>query len=118
VATGEFYTQKSREEMLKKEPTRGVIVYKCPDSWVADWIKLPGVAIGSDGMPMIPDDGLTRDTPYEDFPNTHPHFSGSFAKALRLARENNISLMQAVSMTGYNYTKPLDDMGLKAMQVR
>jgi len=118
VATGEFYTQKSREEMLKKEPTRGVIVYKCPDSWVADWIKLPGVAIGSDGMPMVPDDGLTWDTPYEDFPNTHPRFSGSFAKVLRLARENNIPLMQAVSMTSYNYAKPLGDMGLKAMQVR
>ena len=118
VATGEFYTQKSREEMLKKEPTRPVILYKCPDSWVADWIKLPGVAIGSDGMPLTPDDNLTWDTPYEDFPNTHPRFTGSFAKVLRLARENNIPLMQAVSMTSYNYAKPLGAMGLKAMQVR
>ena len=118
VATGEFYTQKSREEMLEKEPTRPVIVYKCPDEWVVDWVKLPGVAIGSDGMPMIPDDGLTWDTPYEDLPNTHPRFAGSFAKVFRLARENNIPLMQAVSMTSYNYAKPLGDMGLKAMQVR
>ncbi len=30
VATGEYYTEKTREEMLKKEPTRPVIVYKCP----------------------------------------------------------------------------------------
>jgi N-acyl-D-glutamate deacylase len=37
---------------------------------------------------------------------------------LRVARENNIPLMQAVSMTSYNYAKPLGDMGLKAMQVR
>jgi hypothetical protein len=118
VETGEFYTEQSRKEMLKKEPVRPVIVYKCPDSWVADWIKLKGVAIGSDGMPIIPDDGLTWDTPYEDFPNTHPRFSGSFAKVLRLARENNIPLMQAVSMTSYNYAKPLGNMGLKAMQVR
>ena len=118
VATGEFYTRKTREEMLKKEPTRAVIVYKCPDSWVVDWIKLPGVAIGSDGMPLIPDDNLTWDTPYKDFPNTHPRFAGTFAKVLRLARDNNIPLMQAVSMTSYNYAKPLGDMGLKAMQVR
>jgi hypothetical protein len=118
VATGEFYTQKTREEMLKKEPTRPVIVIKCPEAWVADWVKLPGVAIGSDGMPMVPDDGLTWDTPYEKFPNTHPRFAGSFAKVLRLARENNVPLMQAVSMTSYNYAKPLGDMGLKAMQVR
>ena len=117
VATGEFYTQQTREEMLKKEPTRPVIVYKCPDEWVADWVKLPGVAIGSDGMPLLPDDNLTWDTPYEDFPNTHPRFSGSFSKVLRIARENNIPLMQAVAMTSYNYAKPLGDMGLKAMQV-
>jgi len=118
VATGEFYTQQTREEMLRKEPTRPVIVYKCPEEWVVDWIKLPGVAIGSDGMPLLPDDNLTWDTLYEDFPNTHPRFAGSFAKVLRIARENNIPLMQAVAMTSYNYAKPLGNMGLKAMQVR
>jgi hypothetical protein len=118
VATGEFYTQKSREEMLKKEPTRLVLVYKSPESAIVDWLKMPGVAIGSDGMPMIPDDNLTWDTPFEDLPNTHPRTSGSFATVLRLARENNIPLMQAVSMTSYNYAKPLGEMGLKSMQVR
>ena len=118
VATGKFYTQKSREEMLKKEPTRLVLVYKIPESAIVDWIKMPGVAIGSDGMPMIPDDNLTWDTPYEDLPNTHPRTSGSFATVLRLARENNIPLMQAVSMTSYNYARPLGEMGLKSMQVR
>ena len=118
VATGEFYTQKSREEMLKKEPVRLVLVYKNPESAIVDWLKMPGVAIGSDGMPMIPDDNLTWDTPFEDLPNTHPRTSGSFGTVLRLARENNIPLMQAVSMTSYNYAKPLGDMGLKAMQVR
>jgi N-acyl-D-aspartate/D-glutamate deacylase len=79
---------------------------------------MKGVAIGSDGMPLMPDEGLTWDTPYDKLPNTHPRFSGSFAKVLRLTRENDIPLMQAVSMTSYNYAKPLGDMGLKAMQVR
>jgi len=118
VATGEFYTQESREEMLKKEPTRPVIVFKCPEEWVPNWVKMKGVAIGSDGMPLVPDEGLAWDTPYDKLPNTHPRFSGSFAKVLRLARENDIPLMQAVSMTSYNYAKPLGDMGLKAMQKR
>lgn len=118
VETGEFYSQQSRVDMLKKQPTRPVIVYKCPEEWVVNWVKLKGVGIGSDGMPILPDDGLAWDTPYDKFPNTHPRFSGSFAKVLRLARENNIALMQAVSMTSYNYAKPLGDMGLKAMQVR
>ncbi len=118
VATGEFYTQKSREEMLKKEPTRAVIVYKMPKEAIVDWLKMPGVAIGSDGMPLIPFTGLTRNTPYEDLPNVHPRSSGAFAKTLRLGQDNNIPLMQLVSMTSYNYAKPLGDMGLKAMQVR
>ncbi|MFH6767213.1 amidohydrolase family protein [Gaetbulibacter aquiaggeris] len=118
VATGEFYTQKSREEMLKKEPTRAVIVYKMPVEAIVDWLKMPGVAIGSDGMPLIPYTGLTRNTPFEDLPNVHPRTSGAFAKTLRLGQDNNIPLMQLVSMTSYNYAKPLGEMGLKAMQVR
>ena len=118
VATGEFYTQKSREEMLKKEPTRVVLVYKMPESAVADWLRMPGVALCTDGMPLVPDDNLTWDTPYEELPNTHPRFAGSYAKALRMARENKIPLMQVVAMTGFNWARPLGDMGLKAMQER
>jgi len=118
VETGKFFTQEWREELLKTEPTRPVIVYKCPEEWVVNWIKMKGVAIGSDGMPLMPDDGLTWDTPYDKFPNTHPRFSGSFAKVLRVAREHDVPLMQAVSMTSYNYAKPLGDMGLEAMKIR
>lgn len=118
IETGEFYTEESRREMLKKEPTRLVVLYKMPEEAILDWIKMPGVAIGSDGMPLFPDDGLTWETPFDELPNAHPRFSGSFAKVLRMARENNIPLIQAVSMTSYNYAKPLGDMGLKAMQVR
>jgi len=118
VETGEFYTEQTRAEMLKAQPTRPVLVYKMPKEAIVDWVKLPGVAIGSDGMPLLPDEGLTWDTPYDKLPNTHPRFSGSFAAVLRIARENNIPLMQAVAMTSYNYARPLGDMGLKAMQVR
>jgi len=118
VATGEWYTQKSREEMIKKEPTRAVLVFKMPESTIVDWLKLPGESICTDGMPMIPEDGLTWDTPYEKLPNTHPRASGSYAKALRLARENNLPLIQIVAMTSYNSAKPLGQMGLKAMQER
>ncbi len=118
VETGKFYTEQTRTEMLKKQPTRPVVVYKMPKETIANWVRLPGVAIGSDGMPLVPDDKLKWDTPYEDLPNTHPRFAGAFAKVLRIARENNIPLMQAVAMTSYNYAKPLGKMGLKAMQAR
>jgi hypothetical protein len=118
VATGEWYTPEKREEMLKTEPTRLVLVYKMPESAILDWLKLPGVSVVTDGMPMIPDDGLTWNTPYEQLPNGHPRAAGSYAKALRLARENNIPLMQVLAMTSYNSALPLGRMGLKAMQER
>lgn len=118
VATGKFYTQQSREEMLKKEPTRMVIIYKMPESAIVNWLRMPGVALCTDAMPLIPDDNITWDTPYEDLPNNHPRFAGSYAKALRMGRENNIPLMQIVAMTSYNSAKPLGKMGLKAMQER
>ena len=63
-----------------------------PESAIVDWLKLPGVAIGSDGMPLIPWDGLQWDTPYEEFPNAHPRSAGCYAKAYRVARENNIPI--------------------------
>ena len=118
VATGEWYTPEKRAEMLKKDPTRPVLVFKMPESAIIDWLKLPSVSVVTDGMPMIPDDQLTWDTPYEKLPNTHPRAAGSFAKALRLARENNIPLMQIIAMTSYNSAAPLGKMGLKAMQMR
>ncbi len=118
VATGEWYTPEKREEVLKTEPTRAVLVFKMPESAIVDWLKLPGVSVVTDGMPMIPDDKLTWDTPYEKLPNTHPRAAGSFAKALRLARENNIPLMQIIAMTSYNSAAPLGKMGLTSMQKR
>jgi len=39
---------------------------------------------------------------YEDLPNTDPRAAGSFAKALRLAREHELPLMQVVPMTSYD----------------
>jgi len=116
--TGEWYTQKSREEMLKKDPTRIVLVFKMPESAILDWLQLKDVSLITDGMPMLPDDDLSWDTPFEQLPNTHPRAAGSYAKAFRLARENNIPLMQIVAMSSYNSARPLGMMGLKAMQER
>ena len=67
---------------------------------------------------MIPEDNLTWDTPYEKLPNVHPHGTGTNAKALQLARENNIPLLQIVAMSSYNTAAPPRKTGLKAMQER
>nr|WP_321398595.1 amidohydrolase family protein [uncultured Desulfobacter sp.] len=118
VQTNTFFTQESREEMLKKDPTRPVVVYKMPESAIIEWLRLPGVAIASDGMPIVPWEGLKWDTPYDKLPNAHPRSAGAYAKAFRLGRENDIPLMQIVAMTSYNSANPLGKMGLKAMQER
>ena len=118
VGTGKFYTQESREEMLKTDPTRPVVLFKMPESAVIEWLKFPGVAIASDGFPLFPNENLKWDTPYEELPNAHPRTAGTYAKAFRLGRENNIPLMQIVAMTSYNTANPLGKTGLKAMQER
>jgi N-acyl-D-glutamate deacylase len=82
-----------------------------------DWLKMPGVAIASDTMPIITD-SITWDTPFEDLPNSHPRGAGSFARALRMGRENKIPLMQTVAQLSYNSALPLSKLGLKAMQER
>jgi len=115
--TGEWYTQESRAEMMAKEPARLVLVYKMPEEAIVDWLKLPDVAIASDGMPIM-DDSITWDTPYEDLPNAHPRGAGSYARALRLGRENGIPLMQTLAQCSYNSARPLGETGLKAMQER
>ncbi len=115
--TGEFYTQETRAEMIKKEPARLVQVYKMPPEAVTDWLKMPGVAIASDTMP-IAGDGFAWDTPYEDLPNSHPRGAGSFARALRMGRENGIPLMQSLAQTSWNSARPLSELGLKSMQER
>jgi N-acyl-D-glutamate deacylase len=115
--TGEFYTRESRAAMIEREPARLVLVYKMPESAIVDWLKLPGVAIASDGMPIISDD-ITWDTPFEELPNSHPRGAGSCAKALRLGRENGIPLMQSLAQLSYNSARPLGKLGLKAMQER
>lgn len=117
VLTGEWYTQQTREEMLKKEPVRLVIIYKMPESAIIDWLRMRGASIASDTMPILAD-WVTWDTPYEDLPNSHPRGAASYAKTLRLGRENDIPLMQNLAQLSYNSAKPLGDMGLKAMQER
>jgi hypothetical protein len=117
-STNKFFTRQTYEEILKKDPTRPVVLYKMPESAIINWLRLPGVSLITDGMPMIPDDNLSWDTPYDKLPNGHPRVAGTYAKGLRLARENNIPLMQIVAMSSYNSAAPLGKMGLKAMQER
>ena len=115
-ATNEFYTLETYEADIAKDPTKIVVVYKMPEDDIVAWLRLPGVTIASDAMP-IPGD-WAWDTPYEALPNTHPRTAGSHALALRLGRENGIPLMQSLSQLSYTSAKHLGDLGLESMQER
>jgi N-acyl-D-glutamate deacylase len=58
------------------------------------------------------------DFPLDKLGNTHPRTTGSRGATLRLGRENNIPMMQLMSILSYNAAKHLGDTGLKFMQER
>ena len=111
-----FYTRERYEKEVKENPTKVIILFKIPPEQIKQWIKMPGVTVACDSMPVIGD--FTWDTHYENLPNTHPRGAGAHALALRLARENNVPLMQVLSMLSYTSAKHLGDTGLEAMKVR
>jgi hypothetical protein len=115
--TGDFYTAETFADAHKNDPARQAVVYKMPESDAAKWLTLKGATMASDAMFAPPYFGAW-DTPADQIGNTHPRTAGARAKALRLGRENDIPLMQLMSILSYNSAKHLGDTGLKAMQER
>jgi N-acyl-D-glutamate deacylase len=115
--TGEFYTQQSYEAGLKENPTKEIILYKMPPEDAVSWLKLKGTTMASDAMAAEPINGPWN-TPLDQLGNMHPRGAGARAISVRLARENDIPLMQIMSILSYNAAKHLGDTGLKAMQER
>jgi N-acyl-D-aspartate/D-glutamate deacylase len=60
---------------------------------------------------------LHWESTYKDY-SGHPRAAGTHAKVLRLAREQGVSLMHALSQLSYWHAKHLRDTGLVAMQER
>ena len=111
-----FYTEDSYHEMMETDPGRGIVLYKMPAQQVPDWLRMEGITMGSDGMP-IPD-SYGWDTPYEALPNMHPRGAGARGRTLRIAREEGIPLMHVLAAMSYRPAKYLGDTGLKAMHER
>lgn len=111
-----FYTEESYHEMMKTDPGRGIVLYKMPPSKIPEWLRMEGITMGSDGMP-IPT-SYDWDTPYDALPNMHPRAAGSRGKTLRIARENDIPLMHVLAALSYRPAKHLGATGLKAMDLR
>lgn len=118
--SGEFYTLEKYRKVLAEAPATQIVLYKMPPDDIPDWCRLPGVVYASDAM-MMPggwNDPPSWETPYEKIPNTHPRLAGTHGTCLRLAREQNIPLMQVLAASSYNAANYLGKTGLQAMKVR
>ena len=113
-ALNKFLTKAEYLRLAKSDPVRQVIVYKSRPDEIIEWLKLPGVAIGSDGMPLFG----AWDKHHETMPNTHPRRAGTRARSLRLAREHGLDMAQLIAGLSSNAAVYLGNMGLKAMQER
>ncbi len=115
--TGEFYTLETYKETVASEPSRLIVIFKQPEENQAKWLTLKGVTMASDATAATPYDA-PWDYPLEQLGNTHPRTAGARGATIRLGRENNIPMMQLMSILSYNAAKHLGDTGLKSMQER
>ncbi len=115
--TGEFYTLETYKATVKSEPTRPIVVFKMPEEDQAKWLTLKGVTMASDATAAMPYDA-PWDYPLEKLGGSHPRTAGARGATIRLGRENNIPMMQLMSILSYNAAKHLGDTGLKFMQER
>jgi N-acyl-D-glutamate deacylase len=114
--TQRFFTEQSYRDTLAEDPTRVIISYKMPSELIPEWLRLEGIVMGSDGMPI--DARYGWDTPFDALPNMHPRGAGARARSLRLAREHDIPLMHVLAALSYRSAKHLGDAGLEAMRER
>ena len=115
--TGEYYTLETYKTTVASEPTRPIVVFKMPEEDQAKWLTLKGVTMASDATAATPYDA-PWDYPMEKLGGTHPRTAGARGATIRLGRENNIPMMQLMSILSYNAAKHLGDTGLKFMQER
>ena len=115
--TGEYYTLETYKATVASEPTRPIVIFKQPEENEAKWLTLKGVTMASDAVAATPYDA-PWDYPMEKLGGTHPRTAGTRGKTIRLGRENNIPMMQLMSIMSYNAAKHLGDTGLKFMQER
>ena len=107
----------SKEEFLKLNPGKEILVYKQPEESIEKWLRLKGVALANDAL-MATDVNAAWDTPYEKLEGLHPRTAGARGLALRYAREKDIPLMNVLAQLSYVSAKHLGDMGLTSMQER
>lgn len=111
-----FLSEASFLALRSKHPVHPILIHKMAEREVPNWLGLEGTTIASDGLPDL--NFRPLNTPLETLPNAHPRAAGSYAKALRLAREHEIDLMSVLRQTSYTTAKHLGETGLASMQNR
>ncbi len=115
--TGEYYTLDTYKATVASDPSRPIVVFKMPAEDAPKWLTLKGVTVASDAVGATPYEA-PWDYPFEKLGGTHPRTAGARGATIRLGRENNIPMMQLMSILSYNAAKHLGDTGLKFMQER
>ncbi len=118
--TGETFTLESYQAKVQEDP--GYIIILCfpyKEEWLKYFLQVPHMTVAGDAMPGTDIDSeiLAPDAPFTDYVG-HPRTAGSHAASFRLARENNVPLMQTISQNSYWTALHLGEAGLEAMQKR
>ena len=119
-ATDSFLTKEQYLDYAENDPGRAIVAFipKRKD-WIKYWLTMPHMVVGSDAMPGFGTSGelLPYDASETEYTG-HPRTVSSFAKTLKLAREQNVPLMFTLAQLSYWSAKHLGDTGLEAMQER
>ncbi len=114
-------TKERYEDLMKNDRGHTVLFYHCTEKTLAEVVVHPGVAIESDAMPYVGDDGNTLpwDAPYETAKG-HPRAAGAHAKTLRMVREKkwDMPLMLALDKMSLMVARFLEDNGVEPMKAK
>lgn len=118
VETNTPLTKETYEKYRKEAPGTAMIMHHIKHADMMKALTDPKSFVGSDAFPYIDEKGnpLAWDAPYEDGLG-HPRGAGTHAKMLRLAREGNITLMEAVAKMTYYPARFVENM-VPDMRVR
>ncbi len=115
--TNEYLTLETYKATIASTPTKPIVVFKQPEENIVKWLRLKGVTMASDATAATPYDA-PWDFPMDSLGGTHPRTAGARGATIRLGRENNIPMMQLVSILSYNAAKHLGETGLTFFQER
>lgn len=103
-------------QIAADDPGRAIVIFNpARKDWLPQWLTVPHMVVGSDGMWQ--NEGLGWDDDPALFKG-HPRTSGSHTTVLRLAREQGVPLMFSLSQLSYWPALHLGETGLEQMKVR